>query len=295
MLLIAGAFFCLLLMDPFGIETASSRRSEQAALRVTAPFYASSGEVVVVLIDDDYLARLGKGWPLPYADQGRLLRTVFQAAPSAVFLDILYRQKHDARTDAAGEEPADDPMNLLAPVSSFTDTTLVFAAQIRSGLRTDLLPSLCPEKPVADTLGLEDPASLLPEFRTWRDSRGHQARVGLVGWWGCGERYPLRLGPTASGAVESTPAMALLEAYCANPAREQPGCALLREEQPADGHFTAPLVVRWGAFPPAQQRPFYSAGVCQPYADATGGVPWWQAVKTSLTQLLLGIFEDLRE
>jgi len=289
-LLIALAFFCLLLMDPFGIETASSRRSEQAALRVTAPFYAPTGDVVVVLIDDDFLARAGKGWPLPYADQGRLLRTIFQGEPAVVFLDMLYRQKHTDRP-AAGEVPgpADEPMNLLGPVSSFADTPLVFAAQIRTDLRATDLPTVCPEEPAAETLALDEPASLLPEFRSWQEDRPGRARVSLIGWWGCGDRYPLRLGGPGS---PPTPAMAMLEAYCRKPDRLQPGCELLRSDGDA---FAAPLVVRWGAFPPAQQRQFYSAGVCQPYADEHGGVSAWRAFRTSVTQLLLGIFEDLRD
>lgn len=295
MLLIALSFFCLLLMDPFGIETASSRRSEQAALRVTAPFYASTGEVVVVLIDDDFLARTGKSWPLPYADQGRLLRNIFQGGPSVVFLDLLYRQKHtDGAAAGLDDTPVDDPMNLLAPVASFTATTLIFAAQINTGLRASALPSLCPEEPIAETLALQDPGSLLPEFRTWQEGRAGRARVALLGWWGCGDRYPLRVG---TGPGDGTPAMAMLEAYCLHPDRQQAGCRQVRSAggPGREGSFLAPLVVRWGAFPPAQQRQFYTAGVCQPYADASGGVSRWQAFKTSATQLLLGVFEDLRD
>lgn len=295
MLLIALSFFCLLQMDPFGIETASSRRSEQAALRVTAPFYANTGEVVVVLIDDEFLARSGRSWPLPYADQGRLLRTIFQSAPAVVFLDLLYRQKHtDSLNPDAADSPTDDPMNLLGPVSSFTAPTLIFAAQIRTGLRASQLPTLCPDEPSGDSVALQDPESLLPAFQNWREGRSGRAHVALLGWWGCGDRYPLRLGP---GAGDFTPAMAMLEAYCADPARQRAGCELLRSTgaEAGGGAFDAPLVVRWGAFPPEQQRQFYTAGVCQPYADAGGGVSGWQAFRTSATQLLLGIFEDLRD
>lgn len=294
MVLIALAFFCLLLMDPFGIETASYQHSEQAALRVTAPFYDASGDVVVVLIDDDFLARAGKGWPLPYADQGRLLRTIFQGTPAVVYLDILYRQEHGNAADT-GEAvtPLDEPMNLLAPIDSFTDTTLIFSAQIQTGPPTSTLATFCPDDPPAETLVLADPDSLLPEFRNWHDSRAGQARVALLGWWGCGDRYPLQLGAEAG---QSTPAITMLEAFCLDPDRQQPGCNLLRTAGGAPGSdpFAAPLVVRWGAFPPAQQRQFYSAGVCQPYADEGGGVSAWLAFKTSVTQLLLGIFEDLR-
>ncbi len=289
MLLIALAFFCLLLMDPFGIETASSSRSEQAALRITAPFYRGTGAVVVVLIDDEFLARAGKGWPLPYADQGRLLRTLFQGEPAVVFLDILYRQQHDARGTLAAGQPADEPLDLLNPVGTMTGTQLVFASQLRTDLRGTTLESLCPDELPGETLALGDEESLLPEFQAWQSARADRSRVALLGWWGCGDRYPLRLG-REPGQV--TPALAMLEAYCARGDRREAGCALL--EAAGQGAFSAPLVVRWGAFPPAEQRPFYTAGVCQTYAEPDGGVSVAQALGTSITQLLLGVFEDLR-
>jgi hypothetical protein len=296
MLLISVAFFCLLLMDPFGIETASDRRSEQAALRVTAPFYVDSGDVVVVLIDDDFLVRSGKSWPLPYADQGRLLRNIFQGGPAVVFLDMLYRQKHgNVSIPGDGAAVVDDPMNLIGPVNSFDRTTLIFSAQIRSDLRATTMPTLCPDEPSAETVELQDSESLLPEFRRWQQGRANRVQVALIGWWGCGDRYPLRVGTEAG---QSTPAMAMLEAYCLDPRRQEPGCRLLRAQDGtagSDGSFAAPLLVRWGAFPPTQQRQFYSAGVCQRYTDPDGGVSALRRFRTSITQLLLGIFEDLRD
>ena len=242
------------------------------------------GGSVVVMIDDEDMARSARAGHC-LTRQGRLFRNVFLVRRPP-FPGPLYRRKHDAGRDATdgAAAPSDDPMNLLAPSVPYRHELVV--APIRTDLRADTLPTLCADEPSSDMLGLEDPESLIREFRAFRDSRGPKARVGLVGWWGCGDRYPLRLGP---GAQESTPAMALLEAYCTNPARQQPGCALLEDEarieEPAvaaGGAFTTPLVVRWGAFPPAQQRPFYSAGVCQPYADESGGVPWWHAFRTSV-------------
>jgi hypothetical protein len=85
----------------------------------------------------------------------------------------------------------------------------------------------------------------------------------------------------------------MLEAYCRDSRHGQAGCKVLREQ--GENSFTAPLVVRWGAFPPAQQRQFYSAGVCQPSADEDGSVSAWRSFRISITQLLLGIFEDLRD
>lgn len=288
MMLIAVSFYCALLLDPFGIGTASSERSEQAALRITAPFYKDSGQVVVVLIDDDYLQRVGKSWPLPYADQGRLLRSILQASPGLLYLDILYRQRHsDAPREGSG--PRNEPLDLVAPIASFTATPLVFSAQLQAELRNTLLPSVCPESAVAQRLHLMDPGSMLPELQSWVASRPDQVQVSLLGWWGCGDRYPLAL---PGDPAARTPAMAMLAAWCARGDRSGAGCEALAAQ--GAGRFQSPLVVRWGAFPPAAQQPFYTAGVCQPYADATGGVAFWQALRTSFTQLVLGIFEDLR-
>ena len=55
MLIVAGAFACILMLNPFGIGTASSQRSEQAVLRITAPLYENSDRVAVVLIDDAFI------------------------------------------------------------------------------------------------------------------------------------------------------------------------------------------------------------------------------------------------
>ncbi len=291
MMLIAVSFYCALLLDPFGIGTASAERSEQAALRITAPFYKDSGQVVVVMIDDDYLERVGKSWPLPYADQGRLLRSILQASPGALFLDILYRQKH---TDVgAGSDPTDEPLDLVAPIASFTATPLVFAAQLRAELRNSLLPGVCPDADLQQRLALQDPASLLPELQAWAAGRPQQVQVALLGWWGCGDRYPLSLPGDPDAR---TPAAALLAAWCGRGGRSEAGCRMPGAgiDPAAAAPFRSPLVVRWGAFPPAAQQPFYTAGVCQPYADPAGGAGFWRALRTSFTQLVLGVFEDLR-
>ncbi len=287
MFLIAAAFACLLLLDPFGIETASALRSEQAALRITAPMYSSSGRVVVVLIDDEFLKRTGKSWPVGYSDQARLLRNVLQAGPAGVFVDLLYRQAHAGRAPILSDDPAD----LIRPLGSFDAIPLVFAGQIRRDLSPAVTPALCPEQLSDEREQLLDDESILPELRQWIAQRPASSSVALVGWWGCGDRYPLIL---AGRATQKSPAFALYEAWCAGSGLSEPACHRRATAVDQDASYLHPMVVRWGAYPPASQRPFYAAGVCQSYAPANGRVPLTTRAWMSLEQLLLGVFEDLR-
>ena len=298
MFIVALAFACLLMLDPFGIETASALRSEQAALRITAPMYAGTDRVAVVLIDDAFLKRIGRSWPLGYAEQGRLLRNVMQAQPAGVFVDLLYRQAHGEAPapDAAGGEtatvrPVDDPADLVRPLERFAATPLVLAAQVRRDLNPDVTPALCPEQPAREREQLLDDESILPPLKQWVEQQPAARSIALVGWWGCGDRYPLILAGRADGM---SPAFALLRAWCASAPAGRAECAGLADETGVVANFLRPMVVRWGAYPPAAQRPFYAAGVCQEYAAADGSVPRARRLWMSLEQLLLGVFEDLR-
>ena len=80
--------------NPFGINTAAGARSEQATLRIVSPYYTPSREVAVVLVDDDYLRARNVGWPLRFAEQGRLLRQIASAGPSVILVDFVYPHRH---------------------------------------------------------------------------------------------------------------------------------------------------------------------------------------------------------
>nr|MBP8295586.1 CHASE2 domain-containing protein [Burkholderiales bacterium] len=114
----------------------------------------------------------------------------------------------------------------------------------------------------------------------------------LVSWSGCGTSYPLLLGASRRGA---TPAMALFDATCRRrpqlPACQFDGKAPLEVAE----RFVAPMTVRWGAFAPGEQAPFYAAGVCQRMTDAEGRVPALSRLLRSLQQLALGALFDLRD
>jgi len=287
MFVVAGAFACLLMLDPFGIGTASSQRSEQAVLRITAPMYTSSDRVAVVLIDDAFLARTGSGWPLGYAVQGRLLRSVMQAQPAGVFVDLLYQRLHTgADTPATDVRAADVPTDLTEPLDRYSSTPLVFAGRIRHDLPANA--ELCSAHPTTAHETLLDERSILPAIVQWIGAKPTLRSISLVGWWGCADRYPLIL---TGHATEMSPAFALLRAHCALAQEPDPECAALKDETSIESNFSRPMVVRWGAYPPVAQQPYYAAGVCQRYAAS---ISWTTRLWMSLEQLLLGVFEDLR-
>lgn len=325
-IVVAFAFLELLSVDPLNVNSASAQRSEEAVMRLAAPFYRASREVTVVLVDDEFLSRTGSGWPLSYREQGLLLRRLLSYEPSAVFVDLLYRHRHGS---AAGEAPADLLRALPEPAGP-TPPALLFAVQSRapaSADRTERGPGIDGEAHAADdadgpafcvdaappgalpSRGLADPASVdvslrgllgLPAVEGAAPVAGAtpdeplpaavRARVapgiGLVGWSGCGTRYPLLL---AADRASPTPAMAAFRAHCARRSQAR-GCADVGD----DAAFAAPMILRWGAFPSDLQVPFYARGVCQSATGPDGAVSAWQRFSRWVQQLALGAITDLR-
>ena len=330
-MLIALAFVGLLAVDPLNAGSASKQRSEQAVLRVASPFYAASGEVTVVLIDDAFLSRIGSGWPMAYREQGLLLRRILAHEPAAVFVDLLYRHRHarappvepalpvDAEaTPAAPASDADspgsdEPGDLLLPLPGATDQRIpvLFAAlplepgaegPVEDATESPLLCTRSLPKAGLSDVPLADPGSIEPSLRApfgldpkapaSPSASGPRPGVAVVSWSGCGSSYPLLLAASRRGA---TPAMALFDATCRRrpqlPACQFGGKAPLEVAE----RFVAPMTVRWGAFAPGGQAPFYAAGVCQRMTDAEGRVPVLTRVLRSLQQLALGALFDLRD
>jgi hypothetical protein len=93
----------------------------------------------------------------------------------------------------------------------------------------------------------------------------------------------------------ATPAMAMFDATC----RRRPQWAACQFDGKAPlevaERFVAPMTVRWGAFAPGAQAPFYAAGVCQRMTDAAGHVPALVRLLRALQQLALGALFDLRD
>jgi CHASE2 domain len=272
-------YYVLLLFDPFGIGAASHARSEQATLRIMAPFYtpAKSGAAVAVVIDDEYLRSRGSGWPLRYAEQGRILRQLLAVQPALVLVDLVYPHRH-------GQDDSDPVSALIDPIRSNTDIPVILTALAKN-------PTLLPEgyefcrASLAEgaTPALLDPQSLQPELLALHYD------IGYVGWSGCGSAYPLLLG----GDVQTpTPAFAAYRRFCSDH-RQQASCP---RGEPAThaARFAQPMIVRAGAFPPAHQGFAYGA-VCQPLQPERGEPPTLHKLRMSVQQLVLSLFRDPRD
>ncbi len=291
-------------------------------LRIASPFYDASRAVTVVMIDDAYLRRIGSGWPMTYREQGLLLRRLLNYEPAALFIDLLYTHRHGRGAD-------DDSQDLLAPLPGATDQSIpvLFAALSVERLSVPAVPgALGGSRPfcikelpasglyadrIADPLSIEtslrapfgiasgipaEPFGSLwlpgPVEANAPTSIGPRLGVVPVSWSGCGGSYPLLLGASRFGA---TPAMALFDAACRRrprlPACDFGGKAPLEVAE----RFVAPMTVRWGAWAPSAQAPFYTAEACQRMTDARGRVPVWTRVMHALQQLALGALFDLRD
>ena len=306
-ILIALGFLGLLVVDPLNAGSASGQRSEQALLRIASPFYRASGDVTVILIDDDYLQQRGSGWPMSYREQGLLLRRILAYEPSAVFVDLLYRHRH-GRTDASTSD--DEPLDLLRPLASAADkpVPVLFAAlsvDPAAGKAADYCSRSTPVNAAAAG-NLVDPASIEPTLRpllglgtagpeaaaTPAEPAAARPRFGVaaVGWSGCGGSYPLLL---AGNTRATTPAMAMFEQSCAAGMKAR-GCRSLAAATPSLAAFSSPMIVRWGAFAPATQSRFYAANVCQRYEDLAHPVSHANRLAMALRQFALGAIVDLR-
>jgi CHASE2 domain len=277
-------FLVFLKLDPFGLHSASEARSQQASLRVVSPFYSPSRQVVVVLIDDDYLRERQVGWPLRYAEQGRLLRQIASVNPAVILVDLVYPHSH---ADGPAGAANDAITQLTQPILS-SQVPIVFTALAKE---PDALPAdfnFCAAVPSSRTLDLLDPESMPSSLQMLARSDA-RFQVAYVRWSGCADRYPLLLGGNASAP---TPAFAAYRAFCASRAGAA-RCAGDPLAQRADA-YTHPLIVRAGAFPPAEQAFAYDQSVCQKAAPANGSVPLWRRVAKSFQQLALSVFEDPR-
>jgi hypothetical protein len=280
--------------NPFGISDAATARSEEATLRIVAPYYTPSREVVVVLIDDDYLRERQVGWPLRFAEQGRLLRQIASAGPSVILLDLVYPHRHG---DAAAGEGGDTIESLLNPIVNTSDPVISKVPVVLTAMARELdtLPAgfdycsheLRDSSPPLDIL---DPESLPDalQSRITPDGSG-RFRAGYVRWSRCGNDYPLMLG----GDVRApTPVFAAYRAFCESPAHRSRCAASNPTDAPAD--FVHPMIVRAGAFPPPEQKFAYSESTCQRAMPEKRSLSTGERFLAAFQQLTLGVFSDLR-
>ncbi len=295
LLLGAGAVWMFLGLDPFGLGAATKLASERMALRLLAPSYFNERpSVTVVLIDDAYLEQKGSSWPLSYADQGRLARTLLGYRPDGLFLDILYRHPH-----GAGDNPDDLLRNLSARRPVRGRPTPVFLAAFAPAIVTPSDSADCISArpfltgPAAQDTLTPESIGVIPELAN-SDVVGH----AFIGWQRCENRYPLFIG--GDRQIE-TPAFAMYRAHCA--AREASAyseCRLyqrfteLKDNQRVESGF-APMTILWGAYPSAAQSALYEEGQCQKAGPETGQPHLAMRVGTLLRQAFRSLVGDVEQ
>lgn len=281
-------------IDPFGLGAATQQASERIALRLMAPLYFNEQPAVtVVLIDDDYLEQAGRSWPLSYADQGRLARTLLSYRPDALFLDIVYRHPH-----GAGDNPEDLLTGLRARRTVRGRPTPVFIAAFAPAAIAPPEDAECISARPSLPAGATQPdfataIGVIPEL-----ADNTVLSKAYIGWQKCGNRYPLFVGGNPDTA---TPAFALYQAHCAAPESSVlTGCELARrfaDEQamPAQDRQFAPMTVLWGAYPTAAQANLYQEGQCQQAAPASGAPEMGDRIRTMLRQAFRSLIGDVEQ
>ncbi len=225
-------------LDPFGIKSAAALHSESIFMRIIgAPWYQSAAQddITVVLIDDNYLEEIGLYWPMPYYEQEWLLSNILAFEPRAVFLDLLYRHKH---------EEADDSVQLLLDTISQTGEDkpqipifIPYLIEDRQGINTcNGQPDNSSTPPVtAGSMVIQD--SVIKEFRESNTVKTY------VGWAGCNNRYPSYI---LQDSNYKTPAFALFERSCNGDSQKT--THFCQESYSGNSNdFIEPMVINWGA------------------------------------------------
>ncbi|MGH8389256.1 MAG: CHASE2 domain-containing protein [Pseudomonas sp.] len=209
---LAVAFIAL--FDPFGLASSSSTASANWLNRLFADQYPDNGQhqVVVLLVDDNYVQRHQTYWPLPYNEQSKLFKRLLAYQPGAVFVDLLYT--HDHSRTVPGQQPFMESQ-LLANV---------FERYQRQGIALLLANTGVPRD-------VDGGINVLPRFAA-------TSRPALVSWSGLGNQYPLAM-PTDLGTLE-TPALGLYREYC-----KQHDCLALPADAEAAARLPA-IALQWG-------------------------------------------------
>lgn len=260
------------LTDCFGAQSRSDQLSIDAWNRLTAPWYATASlaaratprsrrgrdiepgpaELTTVLLDDAFLSREGRSWPLPYAAHAEILGRIARFQPRAIFLDFLFLHPHQG----------DDSLPLLVDTLQWLDE--------------QHLPVLvaAPNPCLPPTAALADGSPELRPGLGVMDAVTAVATPVIVEWESYGELYPLAFAPRsfaeeapraarcaeaeAEGPWRSV-ALSLFEAACRN-GNSATGCRAWRAEPRA---APPPMLVRWGARVPPDDEAAESDPSCE--------------------------------
>ncbi|MEX0603244.1 MAG: CHASE2 domain-containing protein [Marinobacter sp.] len=195
LVLVLGYF--LVFVDPFGISTSTSKAISHAFDRMVSPFYSAnlaaegsdSADLVDVILIDDFSIRMlsdeengylaANDWPLAYSDHGVIIDALRRRGYGTVILDTTFYRARS--TDHSFD-------SLVTRLTHFRDSV---------GMNVILSAG-------------EDPDELEPSIHPLVEAASN---VGLTGWSGHGDHYPLeKVLPDGDRVL--TLAVAGYRAYC---------------------------------------------------------------------------------
>lgn len=283
--------------DPFGIGRATSAQSQAIFDRIfTVPAYPpgtgaeeqqrlAATPVSVVLVDEGYVQYAGEGrWPLRYKTQLSLLKEIVDWQPRAIFLDFLYRYRHD------DEDAFQALLHYITQDARAAGVPIYLPVLLSGDGRF-----ACSRPFQDENIELTDQSSIL------KDVNNDSVRKVFVGWSGCGDRMPLLI----NGQLNSrTPAMAMYRQLCADrladSLKEPKNPNLTDFEKDLDAsceadlaEFRDPMNIQWGiTATPLHRAIIQGQGQFCPPLESRA-----QAVGFSLKQLwamLASAFSDSR-
>ena len=201
---------------------------------IGGPWYRSDAQrrITVVLLDDNYIEKIGAHWPLSYTDQELLLSDILSFRPKAVFIDLLYRHKHGTDSDI---EQLTDTINQFSSKNNNDDYIPIFVPYLVKDIEN--LNSCDPANEVHSYMA----KSIVLKNSVIEEIRQSMAVRTYIGWTGCGNRYP---GFILRNPDYKTPALALYQSLCNDPHETLPGCEDIRSKGLSS--FSDPMVIRWG-------------------------------------------------
>lgn len=223
-------------LDPFGVKSAAALQSESVFMRlIGGPWYQSKmgDQVTVVLIDDQYIKEIKEFWPLPYGDQQKLLESILDFHPKAIFLDLLYQHKHEA-DDGSLKELVDEISQDTREKKNYVPVFIPQLFENIEGVNT------------CEDYKETDPASsMIKQDSVIEEIRKSKATTTYIGWAGCGNRYPSFL---VRNPDYKTPAFALYDQICKlDNAKRTPGFEKITSgQEEAFNAFKEPMVIHWG-------------------------------------------------
>ncbi|NOQ65465.1 MAG: CHASE2 domain-containing protein [Methyloprofundus sp.] len=234
-LILAILFSIISQFDVFGIKAATSLHSEAIFSRFfSSRIYPDNAqnEISVVLIGDDFLNATNQTWPMPYNVLSGKLAEIFAYEPKAVFIDILFQQRHLAKGKLE---------SLMLTINAYKDSIPIYIPLSMLGSLEDATCN--PSLPL--TMKDIDQGSVIEKVRSLKINHSY------IRWAGCGTRYPLYLG---GNSRLPTPALSMFQAYCKLENYRPDICAEMKSLSSIKESFAEPMVIQWGGMASKKQQ-----------------------------------------